>query len=584
MSFAAAPTLKLRSRSVNTTQGGVPGAKPFPGDSSKSRTRSTRVTSTPFSEVQPRRAVTASSSSLTRRAIRTVKPITSDRPHVIVGEESKPRAYISTAGSLSSLPAGTSHVGDGVRSQLSTAGVPKVSAHCAKSLSDATGATPQMGAQNSSTSGMGSTCSSLRGSSDKDSVDRLQRPPTVPRVNQLSSNTPVARFTKIDTLPIRRTASAATIVNTASAPGSQLCSRTPSMHEMIAPLSPRRAPLPARPYSSAPASRVSSVNSRFGEGTVRFARQPPQRTYSSSTGLFGAKRSSSAATSAAFTMTTNASAPTSNAAVSTTDGARNTSSPALGAPPRSMGARPLLETNRVFTPKSGGANGAPRLRALHPSTQPALRVDRGPRSARGGANSGNNSFAASYTATRGTSRQTPVRQQPHQRSVSARCAAAASVPRKTTRKVGGDGASLAVLSAPPAPFQQTHSECPPLRSFASCVKGLSVSEVPKGPISPIKRTSTACPSAAQRYPAPSVDNPAHASEGRASPINEAAFATPWIKPGMLSSPTNCGGGRDASEAPTIPYEGSTGLRGSMSLSPRNDFDTLSVCGRLSYGM
>lgn len=156
--------------------------------------------------------------------------------------------------------------------------------------------------------------------------------------------------------------------------------------------------------------------------------------------------------------------------------------------------------------------------------------------------------------------------------------------RKATRKLGGDGAPVAISRAPPAPFQQTHTGCPPLLSFASCVKGSAASAVPKGPVSPIKRTSTACPSAAQRYPVPSADNLARVSEGRASSINDAAFASPWIRPGMLSSPTNGGGGRDASEAPTIPYEGSTGQRGSMSLSPRTDFDTLSVSGRLSYGI
>lgn len=584
MSTAAAPTPKLRSRSVNTTQGSVPGAKPALRGSSKVRTRSTRVTPTPFSEVQPRGAATSSSSSVTRRTIRTVKPITVGQPCVTVVGESKPQACSGAEGFPSSLSTSTSHVGDGVGAPLSTADVSKMSANCAKLSSGVTAATPHMGLHNSSTSRVGSTCSSLRGSSDKCSADPRQRPPPVPRVGQLSSNVSVTRFAAMETpLPLRRTATAATIITTASAPDSKFCSRTPSVHEMAAPLSPRRAPPSTRPYASAPASRVSSVNSRLAEGTARLVRQPPQRLHTSSTRLFVTKRSSSAATTAASTTTPSRTAPSSHAVVAATDSAGNTPSTALGAPPRSMGTRPLLGTNCVSTPKSGCANGAPRLCALHPSTQSALRVDRGPRSARGGASNGNKSYSASCTATRGTSRQAPARQHQHQQPLSARCAAGASLTRKTTRKVGGDSAPVAIARAPPAPFQQTHTGCPPFLSFASCVKGSAASAAPKGPVSPIKRTSTACPSAAQRYRAPSVDNPARVSEGRASSINDAAFASPWIKPGMLSSPTNCGGGRDASEAPTIPYEGSTGQRGSMSLSPRTDFDTLSVSGRLSYG-
>ncbi|CAC9546610.1 conserved hypothetical protein [Leishmania infantum JPCM5] len=585
MSAAAAPALKLRSRSVNTTQGSVPGAKPVPSRSSKARTRSTRVTPTPFSEVQPRGAATTPSSSVTRRTIRTGQPITQDRPPVTVVGESKPQACSGAKGFPSSLPTSTSHVGNGVRAPLLTAGLSEMSANYAKFSSGAAIATPQMGLHNSSASRVDSTCSSLRGSSDKGSADRRQRPPQVPRVSQLSSNAPVTRFATMETpLPLRRTATAANIIPTASAPGSQFCSRTPSMHEMAAPLSPRRVPPSARPYASAPASRVSSVNSRLAEGAARLVRRPPQRLHTSSTRLFVVKRSSSAATTAASTTTPSPTAPSSYAVVATADGAGNTPSTALGAPSRSMGTRPLLGTSCTSTPKSGGANGAPRLRALHPSTQPALCVDRGPRSARGGASNGNNSFSASCTATRGTSRQAPARQQQHQKPLSARCAAGGSMSRKATRKLGGDGAPVAISRAPPAPFQQTHTGCPPLLSFASCVKGSAASAVPKGPVSPIKRTSTACPSAAQRYPVPSADNLARVSEGRASSINDAAFASPWIRPGMLSSPTNGGGGRDASEAPTIPYEGSTGQRGSMSLSPRTDFDTLSVSGRLSYGI
>ncbi|CAJ1012345.1 hypothetical protein Q4I28_007658 [Leishmania naiffi] len=583
MNSAATPVLKLQPRSINTTHGSVPGAKSVSSSSSKVRTRSIRVTSTQCSEVRPRGATMTSVLSVTRRTIRKVKPVSQDQPHVALVEASEQQTRSSAPMSLLSIFTKKSCIGDSVMAPPSAGVASKMSVHCVKPSSGATVATPSVVLPNRSASRADSTCGSLRGRSNRGFADLRQLPPTVPRVGQLSSNVPLMRSATVMTTSIRRTSSLTTIIPTASAPGSQLCSRTPSVHEVAVPLSPRRAPLPVRPYTSAAASRVNSVNSRLAEGIAHPMRQPSQCPHISSVRPV-TKRSNSSASTTGPTRTTSPIAPLSNGVAMTADDGMRAPSAALGMPPRSMGVRPLVGTNHVSAPKSGGVTDASRLRTLHPSFQSTLRADRGTRSARGGARSGSSGNAASCTSARRASHQTPVRQHQHQQPLSARCAASASPSRKVTRKLGSDSASVAVAPAPSAPFQKTHTGYTPLLSFAGIVQGPGVSAVSRGPVSPIRRTSTACPSAAQHYPAASAENPARASRGLASPNTDAAFANPWIRPSMLSTPTNRGGARDASEAPTLPYEGSTGQRGSLSLSPRTDFDAFSVSGRLSYGV
>ncbi|KAG5466464.1 hypothetical protein LSCM4_01615 [Leishmania orientalis] len=586
MSSAAASALRLRSRSVNTAHNSVSGAKSVSSGSSKAKTRPMRVASVPLLELQSRGTTAMSSFSVTRRTVRGVKPITPDSLHVAVAEEREPQASDCVARPLSSIPTNTSHIGDGFRAPSSSAIASKAAALCVKSSTPTivAVAVPRAVLHSHSARRVDSTCSSLRDSSDKGPADRRQRPPMVPCVGQIVSNAPVTWSATMETLPIRLASTAATTFTSASAPSSQLCSRAASVHEMKAPLSPRRTSSSVRPYASAPASRVSSVNSRLAEASARPGRQPTQRLRTSSVRHLVTKRSGSSAKAAAPTKTVSTAAAPSNTSAAATGCAVRMPSATLGAPTRSLGTRPLLETNRVSTPKSGSVNDAFRVRALHPSAQPALRVDRGARSARGGSSSGSNSFAASCISSRGVSPQAPVQQKKHSQSLSERCATGDVPSRKTARGRGGDGAAVDIPSTPPAPFQKTHTRCPPPLSFADSIRGSAPSAVPKGPISPIKRTSTACPSAAQHYPGATLDRAANLYEGFALPIADAAFAGLWIKPGMLSTPTNRIGDRDASEAPTIPYEGSTGRRGSTSLSPRTDVDALSVSGRLSYGL
>ncbi|KAG5466999.1 hypothetical protein LSCM1_01177 [Leishmania martiniquensis] len=583
MDSMAAPALKLRSCSVNTVHRSVPGAKSLSSGSSKARMGPTRVNSIPLSELRPRSAATTSSFSVTRRFTRAVKPITSDAPHAALAGEREPQACGNAPRPLSSIPTNTSHRGDGFATPSSAASASRASARCVKPSNSSTVAVPHVGLNNHSASRVDSTCSSLRGSSDKGSADRQQRPPVVPHVGQLTCNAPATWSAAIETLPMRRTATAATITSAASALGSQLSRHTASVHEMAVPMPPKLASPSVRPYASAPASRVSSVNSRLAEATARSGRQLTQRSRTSSVRPFVTKRSGSSANTAAPTKAASLTAAPPDAAAATSDCAVTTPFATSRAPPRLTGTRPLLETNRVSPPISKSVHDVFRVRALHPNSAPVLRADRGARSARGGASNGGNSSASRCTSARGASSQARLKQKKHSQSLAEQCATEDAPSRKLAQRLGSGSAAVGTASAPPAPFQKTHTRCPPPLSFADS-GGASAPAIPKGPISPIKRTSTACPSAAQRYPNATADKPVHLYEGLALPITDATFAGLWIKPGMLSTPTNRAGDRDASEAPTIPYEGSRSRRGSTSLSPRTDVDALSVSGRLSYGV
>ncbi|KAG5492834.1 hypothetical protein JKF63_01414 [Porcisia hertigi] len=580
MSTAAPPALKLRPRAVNTIQGGVHGTKSAPSVAQKVQAKSTCVASIPSKKARLRGVTTRSSSSVTHRSTHMGKPVVPEKPLVDVVATCEPQACGRTTAASSTISTPAAHLRDVGRSLSSTALASQKFEASVELSNGAAVVVSQVRSRNSSAARPGFSSSSVRGGSDKSSVYLRQRPPMVPRVGQLFSNAVVEQTTSVGALPIRRTSSATNGLTTPSAAGSQLCSRAPSVHETAISSTPRRTSRRTRPSASAPTSRLNSVNSRLADCATQSAHQPQQRPRTSSVHVIAPKRNYSKATNTAPAASASATVPTFHMVEAIMGLSMLTPSTTLGAPPRLIGTRPLLEKNIAVSSKSGGANVAPCSRALQPSPQPELGVDRETRRVCGGASRREISYAVGCTSARGPSPQVLLRRQRHQCSSARRTTAPATV-SKAHRKTGSDGMSDTTIIPTTASSQQKDTACPPPLSFADYMKRSNSAAVPRGPVSPIKRIATACPSAAQHYSAALVDRPARLSDGLASPIRDAAFANPWIKASMFSTPTNGGCGRDASEAPTIPYEGSTGPRHSMSLSPRTDFDTFSVSGRLS---
>ncbi|KAK7200845.1 hypothetical protein NESM_000143000 [Novymonas esmeraldas] len=603
-----APAPKLRSRPVNTSYAPVSGVKAAATGASVAKSRPARVTSTTSSEWRSRSAAVSPAASVIRRTGPAVKCA---EPHLSLTAASDLRQPRPDSRSGTTVPAAVSTNSTGDAVALLRPAVARVSPVSARGVRSASATapprvagTPAAAAQPTRVSArMDSTSSSMRGSSsDAGSTRRRQRPPVVPRVDSLLSNAPLMHSTTADTMPIRRSCTAATVMTAASAPGSQLCSRTPSVYEAAAPVSPcctaapvthtapplppplpLPLPVPVRHYASAPTSRVSSVNSRLTDGGARHTRKPPQRPRTGAVRLIVTRRGGSGAAATAETATPCATTTALVASRGTTDYAAMAATSAADVPPRHAGARPLLSANRSLAARSApaGGGGRPPQRSRHPSAHSiAGAVEAEVRTPRGG------TVAANGASARGPSRHDAVRErQPQPQPLSARRGAAVPPARKATRKPRSSDAATAAAAGGAAPFQHTHTDCPPPLSFAGVARGPTANAASRGPVSPIKRTSTACPSTAQRYPASAADEPVRGAGGPpGSPVTDSAFASPWIRPGMLSTPTNRDGGRDTSEAPTIPYDGSTGRRGSLTLSPRTDFDSLSVSGRLSYGL
>ncbi|KAL7701990.1 hypothetical protein NQL31_000286 [Lotmaria passim] len=569
---AAVPAPRLRARTVNTSH-----VTPAKTNAPKSSVTRRVVSPQSSSSVRPRTTAAAApqifTASVTRRTRSNVKPVAPGRVPAPTGDENGANANtVHTATPLTSIHTTTSQLNGREKAAHLTPTVLKKTSSSRSSRH--TSASVQHHSGNASR--LDSVCSSLPGSGggDRGSAHRTRAgpPPPVPHLSHVSARTDllVRAATTECVLCSGNQPATAEERKKSSPPESGVCTRLQSANEAMLPLSmpppsPRHAAAAAavhsgRTFASAPASRVSSVNSRLAEAkpTAAATRTAPRTRVVRTAGKRSASSSSDVATAAV-------SVPAAFAA----------------APPRATGVRPLLSASRrvVHKENTSTAIGASRLRGSRAIGAPQRS------SSAAHAESGNRSARA---ATR-------------QASLSGRRAAGALPSRKAARKLSDTGlqpsAGAAVLSAPPPPppptslskFQQTHTGCPPPLSFSSVNNHTRVATAAKGPVSPIKRTSTACPSGAHVYAAALIeeDDGSAAREScnlGGAAATDAAFACPWLKPGTFSTPTNRDGARESSEAPTVPYEGSTGQRASISLSPRTDFDSMPVSGRLSYGM
>lgn len=581
MSFAPAPAAtvpasRLRARNVNTSH-----AAPAKTSTKSSVTK--RVASPKSSAVRPRTPATATttptsvtvaahnslfSSSVTRRVRGSVKPVAPGRSNTPAGEENNAAALIT-------IPTNTSHLSGRGGNAVHPAPATATNAPLVKTSSRTKRTASSSAAHYNSgrASRLDSVCSSLPGtSSDRGSVHRVrvppQHPPPVPHLAAVVAPRPA---------PLARAATTECVLRSArqQAAEERTKTSTPPPPEADVPvrpqLSPRRATaLANRPIASAPASRVSSVNSRLADANPSSAASP-----AAPAGAIAVSRAprtrvvrTAGKRSASSNSDLGASAPLS-------------ASTAFSAvPPRAAGVRPLLPAGRrvarrdAANTSTAAPGGVARQRTRNASAplRSSSQAEAGSRSARGA-----NGTAAAPA---------------HNAPLSGRRVAGASPSRKGATRRASEAADGARIPPPPpsSKFQQTHTGCPPPLTFGgggSAVRGAALSTAARGPISPIKRTSTACPSGAQVYPpvATCEEDAARDSAGvHGAAAADSAFSCPWLKPGAFSTPTNRDGGRESSEAPTVPYEGSTGQRASMSLSPRTDFDTMSVSGRLSYGM
>ncbi|KPI85788.1 hypothetical protein ABL78_5145 [Leptomonas seymouri] len=539
---AAVPAPRLRARSINTSHAMATKAADAKACVPKS------------SAVRPR-----TTSCATNRVRSNMRPLAPGRTQASAGEEN---STIMRTALLASSPTNNPPLrGNGKTlypTMTAESALRKTSSRNCKPSS-----TP-VKHNSGCASRLDSVCSSLPGSSDKGSTHWGRANPQKQQLNQQPSPTPhlgqeprpapltraaTAEYILRSNRPVPTDAAREALKKSSSSPDSDMRSRTHSAHGIMPPTLPLRAAaavVAGRIFGSAPASRVSSVNSRLGEArTTAVSRAPRTRVVRTA-----GKRSASCNSDMS------APAPVVPAAFA-------------AAPPRSTGMRPLLPVGpRLASKENSPAAGAPGLRSMSASMM--QRAAPGSRSARTAA-----------TAT------------PRHASLSGRRAAGASPSRKGARRQP-DAAQQTVagsaLPPPPPPstkFQQTHTGCPPPLSFGSKMRSTATTAgVLKRPVSPIKRTSTACPSGAQVYPAvPLAEEDAKRdSAGPSSAVPDSVFSCPWLKPGVFSTPTNRDGGRESSEAPTMPYDGSTGQRPSMSLSPRTDFDAMSVSGRVSHGM
>jgi hypothetical protein len=575
---ATVPAPRLRARPVNTSH--VVTTK-----ASTKTSVTKRVASPKSSTVRPRSTTTAAaapltSSSVTRRARSNVKPVAPGRPPASAVDESGSSTAVVAGAPLTPIPTSTSHLsshGKATHPPATSSVTLKKTSRNAKLAATTTTTTAALQHNSRHASRLDSVCSSLLGSSDRGSLHRLRVHPQNPPVPHIGQVTRVAPLTRAATAEcVLRSARQPTAPEVQKKsppppplPESHVCSRTQSAHDVLElPLSPRRATdaaVSGRTFGSAAASRVSSVNSRLAEAKPA-ASSRAQRTHVVRTaGKRSAAHGGDATAAASADACSPSVVPAAFAAV----------------PPRTAGLRPLLPASRRLAQKENatGTVGASRLRNASLSGTAAAAVV-------GHAETGETRFSRAAA-----SRQAPL---------SGRRAAGASPSRKTTRKnsdaVHSQPTTTTDAALPPPPsskFQQTHTGCPPPLSFGGSVRGsghktttTTTAAQPRGPVSPIKRISTACPSSAQVYPVAALpeDDASRDSASIGAVAPDSAFASPWLKPGAFSTPTNRDGGRESSEAPTVPYEGSTGQRASMSLSPRTDLDSASVSGRLSYGV
>ncbi|KPA86501.1 hypothetical protein ABB37_00649 [Leptomonas pyrrhocoris] len=548
---AAVPASRLRSRSVNTNHAVSSKAAGAKASVTK-RTASLRSAAVrPRSTNAPAAAVVPlAASSMAHRTRSVVKPF------VPVGRQASAGDAGSAAGvaaPLLSPPANTSHPrGDAPTTQSAAA----IAASSFRKTSSRNSKISPTTVQHSSgcASRLDSVCSSLLGSGDRGSVQRnpqtQQQHPPVPHLGHVFRTAPLTRAATTECIlrSARQQQSSATSEERkkSSPPRLGRCGRTQSANDMIPPPSPRPAAavaavLSGRTFGSAPASRVNSVNSHLAEAEpTAVSRAPRTRVASAASG----KRSASSNSDM------HGVAPAASGTF-------------VAAPSRSTGVRPLLAASRRLAQKETASTaGASRLRNLSASA---------------------------------TQRSSSPSAQAKTDSRGARVAVAAGPsPSRKGARGRSDAAHVATADAafpPPPPlsskFQQTHTGCPPPLSFGGSTRGAATAgAAPKGPVSPIRRTATACPGSAQVYAAAPLpeEDATRDSAGFSAVVADTVFSCPWLKPGTFSTPTNRDGGREASEAPTVPYEGSTGLRPSMSLSPRTDFDSMSLSGRASYGM
>lgn len=311
------------------------------------------------------------------------------------------------------------------------------------------------------------------------------------------------------------------ISRTATPPSSTVCSRIASSNTAM-PLSPPRA-APRQPAKSTPASRISSLNSRLGDTNAEVTGQTRLRR-----GVVSVQRTTA-----------------------TPRGVRSSAPSSARAAHGSAVVRPVLSSSRV------ASAGAENYAGVHqiPQAMPISVFHR---------------LAGSRVSNAADGKGASARQQKQQPPQSLQSQKTQPTPRKAAPQHFDP-------SVPPIKSSSIFCKQPSVGYMQAAVRRQRLSpSQPRGPLSPIRRTSTACPQTASKYPV--MMGPLE--DGVPLEPFPTISSTTWIKPAASATPPR-DGLRDHSEAPTIPYEGSTGQRDSV--SPRTDCDSQSVSGRLSYG-